>query len=339
MRPDVKSARTLGVARSVAVVLLQIPITGAIGAERDFPQLVLPVNCELGSTCFVQSYLDHDPTGLARDFHCGPKTYDGHDGTDFRVPDLSAEEAGVEVLAAASGRILRTRDGMDDVSVAAIGKAAVAGKECGNAVVIRHDDHWSTQYCHMRKGSVRVKPGDSVSAGQPIGLVGMSGMAEFPHLHLTVRKDDLAMDPFAYGFDAASCSGGTSLWDQSALEALAYREIELINFGFAGGPVQMSEIESGAVRRTPLGPDTALVAYARAIGLRAGDVCTIEVRRQDGSAFASYRSAPLDANKAQHYVSAGRKAGAGKWSGTYVATYSVERAGAVIFSWSFELRI
>ena len=62
-------------------------------------------------------------------------------------------------------------------------------RNCGNGVVIRHADGWETQYCHLRRGSVQVAEGDRVEAGEPLGLVGMSGEANFPHVHLSVRRD------------------------------------------------------------------------------------------------------------------------------------------------------
>lgn len=41
---------------------------------------------------------------------------------------------------------------------------------------------------HLRRDSVRVRPGDSVVAGQPLGLVGSSGNAVGPHLHFQVMN-------------------------------------------------------------------------------------------------------------------------------------------------------
>jgi biotin carboxyl carrier protein len=41
----------------------------------------------------------------------------------------------------------------------------------------RHPDHgngWTSAYGHMLKGSVLVKEGDQVTAGQPLGMVGLS---------------------------------------------------------------------------------------------------------------------------------------------------------------------
>ena len=91
-------------------------------AWAQTPQFVWPVACEIGRTCVIQQYVDHDPGPGARDYTCGTLVYDGHTGTDIRVPDLAAQRAGVDVLAAADGAVLRTRDGMADVSVATIGE-------------------------------------------------------------------------------------------------------------------------------------------------------------------------------------------------------------------------
>ncbi len=39
----------------------------------------------------------------------------------------------------------------------------------------------------MRKGTLRVKPGDIIKRGQILGLIGLSGNTTFPHVHLAVR--------------------------------------------------------------------------------------------------------------------------------------------------------
>ena len=70
------------------------------------------------------------------------------------------------------------------------------GRECGNGVVLRHKGGWETQYCHLKQGSVLVKSGQEVWAGQELGFVGQSGKAAFPHVHLSVRKDGKVVDPF-----------------------------------------------------------------------------------------------------------------------------------------------
>ena len=53
----------------------------------------------------------------------------------------------------------------------------------GNHVVIRHRDGLFSILGHLKQGSVIVKPGDAVKAGQPVAAVGNSGTSMFPHLH------------------------------------------------------------------------------------------------------------------------------------------------------------
>ena len=135
--------------------------TGSALAAEPF-RIGLPVECAFGSICSVQNYVDLDPGPGRLDPGCGRLTYDGHDGTDFRVRDLIAMEEGVRVLAAADGVVKATRDGMADVSIREIGREAVSGREAGNGVLIDHGGGWETQYSHLRSGSVSVEPGDRV---------------------------------------------------------------------------------------------------------------------------------------------------------------------------------
>src|SRR5215510_1215874 len=67
-------------------------------------ELQMPIDCTIGVTCAIQNYVDVDPSPRAVDFSCGSLTYDGHNGTDFRLPDLATQQRGVNVLAAANGR-------------------------------------------------------------------------------------------------------------------------------------------------------------------------------------------------------------------------------------------
>ncbi len=53
----------------------------------------------------------------------------------------------------------------------------------GNFVVLDHGQGEFTFFAHLKQGSLRVKKGDRVAAGQPIGLVGSSGDSVWPHLH------------------------------------------------------------------------------------------------------------------------------------------------------------
>jgi murein DD-endopeptidase MepM/ murein hydrolase activator NlpD len=53
----------------------------------------------------------------------------------------------------------------------------------GNHVIIRHADGLYSALGHLKQGSVTVKAGDAVKAGQAVAAVGNSGTSMFPHLH------------------------------------------------------------------------------------------------------------------------------------------------------------
>lgn len=63
----------------------------------------------------------------------------------------------------------------------------------GNFVKVVVDAHVRILYCHL--SAFRVGQGDAVSPGQLIGLVGATGLATGPHVHLQVNIDRVPVDP------------------------------------------------------------------------------------------------------------------------------------------------
>jgi len=314
-------------------------------AQQPTPPITLevPLACRFGETCFIQQYFDHDPGPGAKDYRCGPMVYDGHDGVDLRVPTMAQQQRGVEVLAAASGVVRAIRDGMNDVSVRVAGADSVKGRECGNGVAVTHPGGWETQYCHMAKGSVRVKTGQAVTTGTPLGLVGMSGNAEFAHLHLTVSHNQQKIDPFAWDSAPGICGSGThSLWSKDAALALAYHSPDVVNTGFAPGQVTMDDVESGrAAEARPQADSPMIMAYVRPIGLKSGDIQALTLRGPGGVVLARGQTRPLDGDKAQLIYFVGKRRTATAWpAGEYEAQYEVRRDGAtaLIKRFDFTLR-
>ena len=106
--------------------------------------------------------------------------------------------------------------------------------EAGQPLLIRHPGGWDTQYCHMLKGSIAVRKGDAITAGQPLGLVGLSGATSFPHLHMTVRKGKEIVDPFVGLSRKDECGPGEDpLWKADVLAKLPYKPTALYSAGFA----------------------------------------------------------------------------------------------------------
>jgi Peptidase family M23 len=304
-------------------------------------KFVLPIACEIGRTCEVQNYVDRAPGPASTDYLCGTASYNDHSGVDFRLLDMVAQRQGVNVLAAAAGRVSRVRDGVADVSVRDIDRQTIAGRECGNGVVIDHGGGISTQYCHMRNGSITVRAGTQIAAGAPVGQVGLSGNTEYPHLHFTVKQGESVVDPFApLPKSGTSCGSGPSMWQANVDRALIYKAGVLLNAGFATGAVSMASVEAGGIER-PSRASPALVAYVRTINLRAGDVQVLTLKGPDGGVLATQTAPPLTAAQAQRLLFIGKnRPPPGGWAaGRYIADYAVTRSGRTIVQRQFDLRL
>ena len=97
-----------------------------------------------------------------------------HKGTDFRAP------VGTEVKAMNDGVV----------------KVAREFVVYGNTVIIDHGLGLQTMYMHLSK--IGVKVGDKVAAGQVIAQSGMTGYADQPHLHVSVRIRGVSIDPVVF---------------------------------------------------------------------------------------------------------------------------------------------
>jgi len=305
------------------------------------PRLAAPIACVIGRDCEIQNYVDRDPGPGATDYRCGSRSYEAHSGVDIRIRDMAAQRAGVAVLAAADGKVLRVRDGVADISVKQAGSDTVKGQECGNGLVIEHAGGLSTQYCHMAKGSITVKPGLIVKTGDKLGLVGLSGNTEYPHLHFTVRRGAMVIDPFApdVGAGASRCGSGQDLWRPETRAAFAYKVSAVLNAGFSAGPIDMAAIETGGIA-PPNASAPALVAYVRAIGLKAGDQQILTIVAPDGRILVQGGGDPVPRDQAQRLLYVGKPRPATGWTkGRYAATYRVLRAGKVALEKHWDLAL
>ncbi|MDP5219263.1 peptidoglycan DD-metalloendopeptidase family protein [Ruegeria sp. 2205SS24-7] len=298
----------------------------AAGPAASDPVLSLPIDCELGETCYIQQFVDRDPGAGARDFTCGTLSYDGHKGTDFALPTLRAMQQGVDVRAAAPGIVQGTRNSMPDQLFTSETTAQVDGRECGNGVVLKHEDGWETQYCHMRQGSIRVKSGDVIDVGTVLGQVGLSGKTQFPHLHLSVRKDGQVVDPFDTTGQAQCGQGGDNLWADTP----DYVPGALLDVGFAPLVPEYDAILAGDAAQDVLSDQSSgLVLYGLAYGGLKGDVMRIEIVGPDGP-FGG-QQVELERNRARFFRAYGKRLTAERWpAGTYTGRVSLVRDGQVI---------
>ena len=319
-----------GIARNILIWAALIGVClPAHGALADDFKLALPVACELGEECWIINHVDQDPGDKYQDFRCGHLSYNTHKGTDFGLKNLALMEAGVPVLASASGVVAGTRDGMDDINLRDLPEGAVKGKECGNGIRVHHSDGWATQYCHLKKGSVRVKKGDKVTVGQQLGEIGLSGATEFPHVHLQVSKDKKIIDPFVgLSEPAAACEGSDKpLWSRAAAIQVTYTPPYLLDVGFANRVISSREAASGQFSGSASFSNeaAAITIWLRAAGIKVGDKMRLQIFAPDGQAMTD-KSLIADKNKIMRFSLSGRKKPKQGWpKGIYRGVITLSR--------------
>lgn len=132
----------------------------AAWSERELVQL----GFELPATGSLSSRF-----GLRRFFNRQPRQ--PHSGLDIAAP------AGAPVHAPAAGTVIDTGDYFFN----------------GRTVFLDHGQGWIGMFNHLSR--VAVAPGETVARGQKIGEVGMTGRVTGPHLHWTVRLNNVSVDP------------------------------------------------------------------------------------------------------------------------------------------------
>ena len=104
-----------------------------------------------------------------------------HKGSNEYAIDWQMPE-GTPVYAAREGLVVKVKDDSNT------GGSSMKYDPFNNYVLIRHSDGTLGHYCHLKKGGVTVKPGQTVKAGQLIAHSGNTGFSSGPHLHFSVFK-------------------------------------------------------------------------------------------------------------------------------------------------------
>lgn len=269
--------------------MLQIPLlvwflaypANLSAAQNIFIELLFPLRCKSSNNCGVAFYYDHK----GQDYLCGHRTKPGHDGTDFGFFTEREVNAGIPVIASAAGEVYRVERGSNIKNG--------AQESCGTGVAISHANGWSTQYCHLRKGSLRVKKGDKVKAGQLVGLVGKSGLSDFYHLHMAVAFKNKPVDPFSFARKGSGCDPGPPLFKP----AIRYKRHMAVAAGFTDKSEEYDFKDILGEGRLPK-PDRRglLISYIYLLGMEKGD--RIETTITDGVGIEiTHLSKPLKVPK------------------------------------------
>lgn len=317
--------------RAAALTLISL-VAGPAAGDIS---LVQPIDCTLDQDCYLQQFVDIDSGPGVRDFACGTLSYDGHKGTDFALPTLSALATGVNVLAAANGTVRGIRNDMVDVLQGTANAPDVSNRECGNGVVLIHADGYETQYCHMKKGSITVTAGDTVSAGDILGQVGLSGQTEFPHLHLSVRRNGAVVDPFdPDGAITCGMIDDETLWSTN----LPTPAGGIISQGWSNRVPDFAAIKAGTAAVANLTPTDALVAWVHLFGTQTGDRLAVQLTGPLGEVLRDTVS--LDRTQAQAFRALGKRAPDSGWTtGAYTARFDHLRGDTTIDTVTFTIQV
>jgi len=325
------------VAICLALLLAGMPVV-AQTADAGIA-MGLPLRCQPGESCWVANYYDVEPGPGVADFRCGARSYDGHDGVDFAIRDRGVMAAGVPVLASAAGTVKHVRDDMDDTGLLAPGaRLALKGRECGNGVVIDHGGGWQSQYCHLLKGSVVVKPGELVVEGSTLGAVGMSGWAEFPHVHLAVRHSGTKIDPFTGLAVGTACGrNGVALWRKEL--NLNYEPAALYNAGFSASRPDITQIRAGEITDARITAQSeALILWVDMFGVALGDRIRLEITGPDNESVV-VQEQDIKKTQARRYMFVGKRRTTLVWNpGVYLGrvTLTREQPGSATWHASIE---
>ena len=315
----------------LGVLSLVQPVQGQDATRRGgAPKFEFPAGCEIGVDCWFFAYMDHDPSDSYRDRMCGLRTYNAHKGTDVAPID---PEAPIAVIAAADGVVLGVRDGMDD-SVMQVRDETRMAAQCGNGVRLDHGNGWTSQYCHLQRGSVSVQRGARVTAGQILGWIASSGRSELRHLHFQVERDGTPIDPFNGGAPSspAQCDV-TGMTDQALWQAAERQEIS----GYTPTSIYRGGITTGVPDREQVMfegyPDTgsvnsdALVGYVVLLGVISGATLDMLITGPDGQRVFENRRT-LDQDRARLFTFAGTRRTTAAWMpGSYQVRLVVRGKG------------
>lgn len=329
------SAMALGV---TALILAQP--ANAQEARKNTPHFGLPADCIPGKDCWLYNYVDMDAAeGQSVDFRCNPRSYDGHKGTDIALRSMAEMRTGINALAARDGTVFRIRDGEEDIlkTNEEILELREKRKECGNGVLIDHGAALFSQYCHLKKDSITVKEGDSISKGDIIGQIGASGAVSIPQIELSIYWEGSIIDPFTGRTPEQGCGAPKSVfWEQPP----AYQHAALYDGGFTPQVPNFKNIENGAPKIESLSSASEIfVFWAAFLGAQQGDKITLAVLTQDGQ-LALKRDIVQDKNQARAYHYLGKRFTSEPLpAGTYTGVATLDRTGFQTLKKSYRITV
>jgi hypothetical protein len=160
---------------------------------------------------------------------------------------------GAPALAVANATVVSVIDGHPEQTPGKYPENISLEAADGNCVILDLGKHRYALYAHMQPGSIRVRVGQAVKAGEVIGLVGNSGNSVAPHLHFQVTDSPstLASNGLPYEIDAFQIQGQTP-------GSKAFDDAEA-----NGGPLKFELVTPAATARPALPLDQLIISFPK----------------------------------------------------------------------------
>jgi Peptidase family M23 len=209
-----ETAGETAVNTQVVVAIIGPPLRGANYISADsccdatrHTRAALPVN---GRVWVAQRYaVDWEQLDEAQRIYHGP-----------RENLASYTIFGKEAIAVADATVSSITDGLPEQTPGKYPDNIPIEQADGNSVVLDLGNHRYAVYAHLQPNSIRVHPGDKVTRGQTLALVGNTGNSVAPHLHFHVvnNPSPLAANGLPYEIDHFAVTAqtpGTAAFDQA----------------------------------------------------------------------------------------------------------------------------
>jgi hypothetical protein len=187
------------------------------GTKSEAASLLWPVGGDNADETYIeywyeprtyksQDYIDKCKRDYNMDVYEGYyQNYENHYGVDI----VGKPGETYSLVAVKDGTVLATSANYKSAQIGSINyvnrnqrkTSQGNGGGYGNYVAIKDDETGKCYfYAHIQAGTITVKQGDKVKAGQEIGKMGSSGDSGHMHLHFEVRRtpESLFMAPYTY---------------------------------------------------------------------------------------------------------------------------------------------
>ena len=151
---------------------------------KDFKNVENPI---LSKGTFITYGFTTDPKSELFRLYGG-----NHLGTDVRTPVRGAVD---NVIAIADGVVESIKTDVTQTQMAITSANLKSPSAAGNWIKIKHNSKYSSRYCHLTHGTIKLKVGDKVKKGQVLGVMGLSGVTNGVHVHFEIYENGTRVNP------------------------------------------------------------------------------------------------------------------------------------------------